>query len=81
MMSTDYKFGTFTFFASKYPGELCGSNGLPLTPNSVTIYGKSQCLKSFVHPHLCEYVDIIRGRHGKALICFNVIFHLTLELS
>lgn len=58
-------FGAVTFFAKKHPGELCGSNGLPLTPNSVIIYGRSQCLKSIDHPNLCEYLDVIRGKHGK----------------
>lgn len=58
-------FGALTFFAKKHPGELCGSNGLPLTPNSVIIYGRSQYLKSIEHPHLCEYLDVARGKHGK----------------
>ena len=29
-------FGGMTFFAQSHPVELCGSNGLPLTPNSIT---------------------------------------------
>ncbi|KAK6637359.1 hypothetical protein RUM44_007775 [Polyplax serrata] len=61
-------FGAVTFFAKKHPGELCGSNGLPLTPNSVIIYGRSQCLKSIDHPNLCEYLDVIRGKHERIIV-------------
>jgi len=57
-------FGGLTFFARSHPGELCGSNGLPLTPNSVTIFGRAQFLKTINHPYLCSYLDIIRGKHG-----------------
>lgn len=54
-----------TFFAMRHSGELCGSNGLPLTPNSITILGRSQYLKTLSHSNLCSYLDIIRGKHGK----------------
>lgn len=53
-----------TFFAKSHPGDLCGSNGLPLTPNSIAILGRAQILKTISHPNLCEYLDIIRGKHG-----------------
>lgn len=56
--------GAMTFFARPHKGETCGSNGLPLTPNSITIYGRSQILKTILHPNLCQYLDIIRGKHG-----------------
>lgn len=56
--------GGMTFFAQCHPVEVCGSNGLPLTPNSITIYGKSQFLKTICHPNLSEYLDIIRSKHG-----------------
>lgn len=58
-------FGGMTFFAQSHPVEVCGSNGLPLTPNSITIYGKSQFLKTVHHPNLSTYLDIIRSKHGK----------------
>lgn len=61
-------FGGMTFFAQSHPVEVCGSNGLPLTPNSITIYGKSQFLKTIQHPHLSTYLDIIRSKHGKSHI-------------
>lgn len=57
--------GGMTFFAQSHPMEVCGSNGLPLTPNSITIYGKSQFLKTIYHPHLSPYLDIIRSKHGE----------------
>lgn len=55
----------FTFFAKSHPGDICGSNGLPLTANSIIILGRSQCLKSIKHDNLCEYLDIVRSKHGK----------------
>lgn len=57
-----------TFFAKAHAGEVCGSNGLPLTPNSIAILGRSQKLKEFKHPNLCQYLDVIRGKHGE---CFS----------
>lgn len=58
--------GGMTFFAQSHPMEVCGSNGLPLTPNSITIYGKAQFLKTIYHPHLSPYLDIIRSKHGES---------------
>uniref|UniRef100_T1J4P7 TBC domain-containing protein kinase-like protein n=1 Tax=Strigamia maritima TaxID=126957 RepID=T1J4P7_STRMM len=57
--------GAVVFFASSHPGEVCGSNGLPLTPNSIKIVGRFQILKTIQHPHLCKYISIVRGKHGK----------------
>ncbi|XP_020294246.1 TBC domain-containing protein kinase-like protein [Pseudomyrmex gracilis] len=61
-------FGGMTFFAQSHPVEVCGSNGLPLTPNSITIYGKSQFLKTIYHPHLSPYLDIIRSKHERIVV-------------
>lgn len=58
------KLAAFTFFAKAHLGDICASNGLPLTPNSINIFGQAQILKDVEHPNLCEYVDIIRGKHG-----------------
>ena len=58
--------GISTFLASVHPADTCGTNGLPLTPNSIVIYGKFQKLKTLHHPNLCEYLDIVRGKHGTA---------------
>lgn len=58
----------FTYFAKSHPGDVCGSNGLPLTPNSIVILGRSQFLKSIKHDNLCEYLDIIRSKHGEIIL-------------
>ncbi|XP_023288549.1 TBC domain-containing protein kinase-like protein [Orussus abietinus] len=60
--------GGMTFFAQSHPIELCGSNGLPLTPNSITIYGKSQFLNTIAHPNLSTYLDIIRSKHERTVV-------------
>ncbi|XP_046625304.1 TBC domain-containing protein kinase-like protein isoform X2 [Neodiprion virginianus] len=60
--------GGTTFFARSHPVELCGSNGLPLTPNSITIYGRSQFLKTIEHSNLSTYLDIIRSKHERIVV-------------
>ncbi|XP_028932290.1 TBC domain-containing protein kinase-like protein [Ornithorhynchus anatinus] len=60
--------GAFTFFASALPHDVCGSNGLPLTPNSIKILGRFQILKTVTHPRLCQYVDISRGKHERLVV-------------
>ncbi|KAG8040190.1 hypothetical protein G9C98_000760 [Cotesia typhae] len=60
--------GGMTFFAQSHPTELCGSNGLPLTPNSITIYGKAQFLKTVRHKNLAPYLDIIRSKHERTIV-------------
>ncbi|GAB5570586.1 TBC domain-containing protein kinase-like protein isoform X1 [Prionailurus iriomotensis] len=60
--------GAFTFFASALPHDVCGSNGLPLTPNSIKILGRFQILKTITHPRLCQYVDISRGKHERLVV-------------
>ncbi|XP_037938047.1 TBC domain-containing protein kinase-like protein [Teleopsis dalmanni] len=57
-----------TFFAKTHPGDVCGSNGLPLTPNSIAILGRSQRLKELHHENLCQYIDIIRGKHERTIV-------------
>uniref|UniRef100_V9KC16 TBC domain-containing protein kinase-like protein n=1 Tax=Callorhinchus milii TaxID=7868 RepID=V9KC16_CALMI len=64
----DAKLGAFTFFASALPHDVCGSNGLPLTPNSIRILGRFQILKAIAHPTLCQYVDISRGKHERLVV-------------
>ncbi|CAM2112820.1 unnamed protein product [Caretta caretta] len=60
--------GASTFFASALPHDVCGSNGLPLTPNSIKILGRFQILKTITHPRLCQYVDISRGKHERLVV-------------
>uniref|UniRef100_A0A3P9IIP4 TBC domain-containing protein kinase-like protein n=1 Tax=Oryzias latipes TaxID=8090 RepID=A0A3P9IIP4_ORYLA len=64
----DAKLGAFTFFASALPHDVCGSNGLPLTPNSIKILGRFQILKNITHPRLCQYIDISRGKHERLIV-------------
>ncbi|XP_022916046.2 TBC domain-containing protein kinase-like protein [Onthophagus taurus] len=64
----ELQFGAITFFAKPHKGESCGSNGLPLTPNSIIIYGRSQRLKTIRHPNLCQYLDTIRGSHERIIV-------------
>lgn len=58
----------FTYLARLYPNDKCGSNGLPLTPNSIRIYGRFQYLKTLTNKYLCRYVDIQRGNHERMFI-------------
>uniref|UniRef100_A0A8C9S5F6 TBC domain-containing protein kinase-like protein n=1 Tax=Scleropages formosus TaxID=113540 RepID=A0A8C9S5F6_SCLFO len=64
----DARLGASTFFASALPHDICGSNGLPLTPNSIKILGRFQILKTVSHPRLCRYVDISRGKHERLIV-------------
>ncbi|XP_053713889.1 TBC domain-containing protein kinase-like protein [Synchiropus splendidus] len=64
----DAQLGAFTFFASALPHDVCGSNGLPLTPNSIKILGRFQILQTITHPRLCQYVDINRGKHERLIV-------------
>lgn len=73
LQNPEMQFGAITFFAKEHKGETCGSNGLPLTPNSIIIYGRAQILKTLQHPYLCQYLDIIRGKHGKYLIVIIIM--------
>ncbi|CAF5139991.1 unnamed protein product, partial [Rotaria sp. Silwood1] len=57
--------GVNTFVASSHGNDQCGTNGLPLTPNSIIIIGRFQYLKTVEHPNICRYIDIRKGTHGK----------------
>ncbi|KAH0500791.1 TBC domain-containing protein kinase-like protein [Microtus ochrogaster] len=78
----DADMGAFTFFASALPHDVCGSNGLPLTPNSIKILGRFQILKTITHPRLCQYVDISRGKHVLEFqTCATTLFYKVLADS
>ncbi|XP_044727731.1 TBC domain-containing protein kinase-like protein, partial [Chrysoperla carnea] len=66
------QFGGMTFFARPHESDTCGTNGLPLTPNSITIIGKSQILKDIEHPNLCRYLDIIRSKHERIIVVSQI---------
>ncbi|KAF5294637.1 hypothetical protein FQA39_LY02769 [Lamprigera yunnana] len=68
LQEPEMHFGAMTFFAKEHKGETCGSNGLPLTPNSIIIYGRAQMLKTIKHPNVCQYLDIIRGKHERTVV-------------
>ena len=57
--------GAYTFCAASYSNDQCGANGLPLTPNSIRILGRFQKLKKLEHSRLCQYLDLVRGKHGR----------------
>ncbi|XP_071951591.1 TBC domain-containing protein kinase-like protein isoform X2 [Antedon mediterranea] len=60
--------GVSTFCAASHAHDQCGSDGLPLTPNSIKIYGRFQYLKTIIHPRLCQYIEVIRGKHERLMI-------------
>lgn len=61
-------YGCLTFVAKQRSHDLCGSNGLPLTPNSIKILGRAQFLKTLEHPNLFTYIDVLRGKHERTVI-------------
>lgn len=60
--------GAWTFFASPHAIDMCGINGLPLTPNSIRILGQFQKLKCLSHGRICLYLDVKRGKHERIMI-------------
>ncbi|GIY35720.1 TBC domain-containing protein kinase-like protein [Caerostris extrusa] len=60
--------GAWTFFASAHAIDVCGINGLPLTPNSIRVLGRFQKLKSLQHHGICTYLDVKRGKHERVMI-------------
>jgi len=75
------EFGASTFCASCYANEQCGANGLPLTPNSIRILGRFQKLKCVEHPKLCAYIDLVRTKHGLALLSFSCFFKILFAVA
>lgn len=72
MFTNNDQLGVNTFVASSHGNDQCGTNGLPLTPNSIVIIGRFHYLKTIEHPHLCRYIDIRKGTHGNAKESLNV---------
>ncbi|RNA08203.1 TBC domain-containing kinase [Brachionus plicatilis] len=75
---SEKQLGLLSFLARLYPNDKCGSNGLPLTPNSIRIYGKFQYLKTITGPNLCQYVDIQRGQNERLFVLSE---HYSLNLQ
>ncbi|KAL1458025.1 hypothetical protein WDU94_008201 [Cyamophila willieti] len=63
--------GAMMFFALQHKDEMCGTNGLPLTPNSISILGRSQILKTLKHIGIAQHIDLVRGKHEKLIIVFE----------
>lgn len=48
---------------------VCGSNGLPLTPNSIRIIGDFKAQVEHIdHPNLTRYVECFRNKNGERFI-------------
>lgn len=77
----EYYFCGMTFVAKQRSHEHCGSNGLPLTPNSIRILGRSQFLKTLYHPNICLYVDILRGKHGNLFLFYVECYVLSMNFK
>jgi len=60
--------GISTFFPSPHPSGQCGTNGLPLTPNSIVILGRFQHVKSLYHENVCQYLDITRVKNERLIV-------------
>ncbi|KAL5477249.1 hypothetical protein EMCRGX_G024018 [Ephydatia muelleri] len=61
--------GVSTFCASQHTTDACDSRGLPLTPNSIRIYGRFRSkLRTLSHRNLCAYLDIHRLRNERLLV-------------
>lgn len=74
------EFGVSTFFAASHPNDKCGANGLPLTPNSIKVLGRFQYLKTFEHPAVCKYLDIVKTKNGRWILNFLLLVHIYMSL-
>jgi len=63
------QFGVVQLNAGTKHSDICGANGLPVTPNSITLLGNFKALvESVEHPNLVQYIDCFRGKHGNFTI-------------
>lgn len=69
MDRVDVSLASLSFDSSTCSNIICGSNGLPLTPNSIRIIGafKAQ-VEKVKHPNLTRYVECIRDKNGEFCI-------------
>lgn len=70
MELTNVSLASLSLDSSTCNDIICGSNGLPLTPNSIRIIGdfKAQ-VEQVQHPNLTKYVECFRNKNGK---CHNL---------
>nr|CAB3266852.1 TBC domain-containing protein kinase-like protein [Phallusia mammillata] len=59
------RLGCMTFVTTAVPHDKCGSNGLPVTPNSVKVLGLAQELISLRHENVCRYIDFKTTKHNR----------------
>lgn len=51
---------------------VCGSNGLPVTPNSIRIIGQFKAyVENVNHPNLVKYVDCFRNKNERVTLVFE----------
>ena len=56
--------GISFIYTKNHPAESCGTNGLPLTPNTTKILGVFKDLQNVQHDNLCVYIDAVKSKHG-----------------
>lgn len=66
--------GCISFVMTPVPNNVCGSNGLPLTPNSIKALGLAQDLLALKHENLCRYVDFRCAKHDR--VCAVTEYYL-----
>lgn len=58
--------GYHTLQAGLSDMDSCGANGLPVTPDSVSVVGNFAALLQPVnHPNLAKYLDVVRLKNGE----------------
>ncbi|ORX90756.1 hypothetical protein K493DRAFT_339805 [Basidiobolus meristosporus CBS 931.73] len=57
-----------SFLASANSQDKVNHHGLPLTPSTTEILGRFQKLQTLAHPNLCEYVDLLKGKHERLFL-------------
>ena len=62
---SDRLLGCMSFVTTPVPHNVCGSNGLPLTPNCIKVLGLAQELLTLKHENLCKYVYFECGKHDR----------------
>ena len=66
-LSPDAELSITSFIAARHPTESCGTNGLPLTPNSIAILGQSKVLETLSHLHLVVFLECLREKHERII--------------
>ncbi|XP_053214357.1 TBC domain-containing protein kinase-like protein [Panonychus citri] len=70
--NVNYEFGKTTLKAGHNSHDDCGSNGLPTTPNSISIIGNFRAIvDSISHPNISQYVDCYRSKNEKVCLVFE----------